>query len=200
MPAKSRAQLRFLFSAEARGELPKGTAKRWAKHTPDIKALPEKKPVDQTRKEAAVRAIVLHLYKQGADGTTSPAAPMQNLTASQPAQPPTPRPADRIASEIGGLHPKHRSAATYARLKSKLPGSVRGFAAASQPTAKENFHASMGKSSSLAPLITGILRGCIDNNLGDDGFAIVMKKAAMRNDHVGADVRAFLDTCIADFQ
>lgn len=42
MPFKSRAQQRFMFSAEARGELPKGTAKRWAHHTPDIKKLPNK--------------------------------------------------------------------------------------------------------------------------------------------------------------
>jgi len=32
-----------MFAAEDRGELPKGTAERWAEHTPDIKALPEHK-------------------------------------------------------------------------------------------------------------------------------------------------------------
>lgn len=42
MPAKSKAQLRWLHAAEARGEVPKGTAKRWAEHTPDIKNLPER--------------------------------------------------------------------------------------------------------------------------------------------------------------
>jgi len=35
-----------MFAAESRGELPKGTAKRWARETPDIKKLPEK--VDKT--------------------------------------------------------------------------------------------------------------------------------------------------------
>lgn len=42
MPFKSKRQQRFMFAAESRGDLPKGTAKRWAKHTPDIKDLPEK--------------------------------------------------------------------------------------------------------------------------------------------------------------
>ncbi len=43
MPFKSRAQMRWMFAAEKRGEVPKGTAERWAKHTPNIKKLPEKK-------------------------------------------------------------------------------------------------------------------------------------------------------------
>lgn len=43
MPFKSKAQQRFMFAAEERGDVPKGTAKRWAKDTPDIKSLPEKK-------------------------------------------------------------------------------------------------------------------------------------------------------------
>ena len=42
MPFKSRSQQRWMFSAESRNELPKGTAERWADHTPDIKKLPEK--------------------------------------------------------------------------------------------------------------------------------------------------------------
>jgi hypothetical protein len=43
MPFKSKAQQRFMFAAEERGDLPKGTAERWAKETPDIKKLPEHK-------------------------------------------------------------------------------------------------------------------------------------------------------------
>ncbi len=43
MPFKSKAQMRFMFAAEERGELPKGTAKRWLKHTKNIKNLPKKK-------------------------------------------------------------------------------------------------------------------------------------------------------------
>jgi hypothetical protein len=41
-PFKSKAQQKFMFAAEARGDIKKGTAKRWAEHTPDIKDLPEK--------------------------------------------------------------------------------------------------------------------------------------------------------------
>lgn len=41
MPFKSKSQQRFFFAAEARGELPQGTARRWAHHTKNIKKLPE---------------------------------------------------------------------------------------------------------------------------------------------------------------
>ena len=42
MPFKSKAQQRKMFSMEERGEVKKGTAKRWAKHTPNMKTLPAK--------------------------------------------------------------------------------------------------------------------------------------------------------------
>jgi hypothetical protein len=42
MPFKSKAQQKWMFAAEAKGEIKKGTAERWAKHTPNIKALPKK--------------------------------------------------------------------------------------------------------------------------------------------------------------
>jgi hypothetical protein len=41
VPYKSKSQERFFFAAEARGDMPKGTARRWAHHTKSIKALPE---------------------------------------------------------------------------------------------------------------------------------------------------------------
>ena len=41
-PFRSKAQMKKFFAMEARGEVKKGTAKRWAKHTPNIKALPTK--------------------------------------------------------------------------------------------------------------------------------------------------------------
>ena len=46
MPYQSKAQQRFMFAAEARGEVPAGTAKRWAKETgaSKLKALPEYAP------------------------------------------------------------------------------------------------------------------------------------------------------------
>ena len=43
MPFKSKSQQRFMFAAEDRGEVPEGTAARWAHHTKDIKHLPEHK-------------------------------------------------------------------------------------------------------------------------------------------------------------
>jgi hypothetical protein len=43
VPFRSKAQQRYLFAAEARGEVPKGTARRWAKETKNIESLPERK-------------------------------------------------------------------------------------------------------------------------------------------------------------
>jgi hypothetical protein len=51
MPFKSKAQQRYMFAAEARGELPRGTAERWAHHTRSIEALPER--VKKRKKKAA---------------------------------------------------------------------------------------------------------------------------------------------------
>jgi hypothetical protein len=52
MPYKSKAQQRLFFAKEERGELPKGTAKRWAHETKNIKKLPEKKKGKGKKKEA----------------------------------------------------------------------------------------------------------------------------------------------------
>lgn len=43
MPYKSKAQMRAFFAMEDRGELPKGTARKWAKETKNIESLPERK-------------------------------------------------------------------------------------------------------------------------------------------------------------
>lgn len=51
MPFKSKAQQRFMFAAEKRGDIPKGTAKRWAEHTPNIKDLPERKKKKSKKKK-----------------------------------------------------------------------------------------------------------------------------------------------------
>ena len=42
MPFKSLSQLRWMFAAEKKGEVPKGTAKIWLKHTPKVSELVEK--------------------------------------------------------------------------------------------------------------------------------------------------------------
>lgn len=51
MPVKSKAQMRFLFAAEKRGEVPAGTAKRWVAETGKgaLKQLPEYAPEKDER-------------------------------------------------------------------------------------------------------------------------------------------------------
>lgn len=53
MPFKSKAQQRFMFAAEARGELPKGKALEWAHETKNIKKLPEYKKMKKTAEQIA---------------------------------------------------------------------------------------------------------------------------------------------------
>lgn len=55
-----------MFAAEERGEVPEGTAQRWADHTKNIKDLPEKKKHKKTAmiKHAALLAAVLTLNQQ----------------------------------------------------------------------------------------------------------------------------------------
>jgi len=49
VPIKSKAQMRYLFSAQERGEIPKGTAEKFVKETPKSKLakLPEYKKQDE---------------------------------------------------------------------------------------------------------------------------------------------------------
>lgn len=64
MPFKSQAQRRLFYHKEQTGELPKGTAERWAKHTPDIKHLPEHvKHHAKKAYEEGVKAAVNSLTK-----------------------------------------------------------------------------------------------------------------------------------------
>lgn len=43
MPFKSKAQVKKFAVLEKQGKLPKGTIKAWAKETPNMKKLPNKK-------------------------------------------------------------------------------------------------------------------------------------------------------------
>jgi len=43
MPVKSKAQLRWLAAAEERGDVKRGTFKRWRRHTGSTKRLPARK-------------------------------------------------------------------------------------------------------------------------------------------------------------
>jgi hypothetical protein len=56
MPFKSKAQQRFMFAAEERGDIPKGTSMEWAHKTPSIKKLPERKH-KKTASELAEAAL-----------------------------------------------------------------------------------------------------------------------------------------------
>ena len=49
MPFQSKAQQRYMFAAEKRGELKKGTARRWAHETKDMKHLPNRKKKSKKR-------------------------------------------------------------------------------------------------------------------------------------------------------
>jgi hypothetical protein len=73
VPFKSKAQQRFMFAAEADGRVPSGTAKRWAKHTPDMKGLPARvgeKDEDDEDKKAFVLGFLTRCV---ADGCVTPA-------------------------------------------------------------------------------------------------------------------------------
>jgi len=56
MPLKSKAQQRWMFWAESKGKIPSGTEERWAKHTKNIKGLPEKKEVLSSIKDKLKRS------------------------------------------------------------------------------------------------------------------------------------------------
>lgn len=56
MPFKSEAQRKFMFAAQSRGELPKGTAEKWAKETPKGKKLPEYASQDEKQLRRLKRA------------------------------------------------------------------------------------------------------------------------------------------------
>lgn len=67
MPWKSQAQRKWMYAAEARGELPKGTSDSWAKETPNVEKLPERvgkkknllkhKKVKELAKKASVKRL-----------------------------------------------------------------------------------------------------------------------------------------------
>ena len=55
MPFKSKAQQRFMFAAEGRGDVPEGTARRFAHETKDIKRLPERKGKRKSKRKGGKR-------------------------------------------------------------------------------------------------------------------------------------------------
>lgn len=69
MPFKSEAQRRWMYAAEARGDVPKGTAKKWQEHT---------RPPHLTKEAAALaqaNAVQKYTGAKPLDPTKAPAAP-----------------------------------------------------------------------------------------------------------------------------
>lgn len=69
-----------MFAAEARGDVAKGTAKRWAAHTPNMKKLPERK-TDDAEKKAFVSEFVLACARRGITAPADVAAAAEKFAA-----------------------------------------------------------------------------------------------------------------------
>lgn len=72
MPFKSDAQRRYMFWAENRGKIPKGTSKRWAKETPNIEDLPErakkkKKRIKKAAFDIGIATAAIKFLKSASD-------------------------------------------------------------------------------------------------------------------------------------
>jgi len=95
MPLKSKAQQRYMFAAESRGELPKGTALRWAHETQaagqDLKKLPNKVKKKKAKKAKKgmrkVASIIWETFKKEATvGTTTASAPATTMAGKRHAR------------------------------------------------------------------------------------------------------------------
>lgn len=74
MPYSSKSQMRFMFAAEARKEVPDGTARRWAHHTKNLRKLPEKVALalrPQPVQPQPVQPLPAPQQEQAAQNTTS---------------------------------------------------------------------------------------------------------------------------------
>lgn len=69
MPFKSKAMARKFFAMESAGEIPEGTAERWAHHTKSIKDLPEHV---KKKKTASVAAVLLKIAGDSGDNSIYP--------------------------------------------------------------------------------------------------------------------------------
>jgi hypothetical protein len=108
VPLRSKAQQRFMFAAEARGDLPEGTARRWARHTPAIKSLPERAGGDKAdgdKKAAFLARFVAECQarqltvKQAADLAEAMAKEALDVT---PAAPNVTGPLETLARTVAG--------------------------------------------------------------------------------------------------
>jgi hypothetical protein len=97
MPYRSKAQMRAFFAKEERGELPKGTAEKWAKHTPDISSLPEHV------KKASIQLAFAKLAQEIMEERKAfPKPPQPTIAKRTPESVADFRGADNDADEVGG--------------------------------------------------------------------------------------------------
>lgn len=68
--------MRKFFAMESKGELPKGKAREWAHHTPDIKDLPEKAAMADAER---IDAFKVGMLKSMADNGVTPGALFERL-------------------------------------------------------------------------------------------------------------------------
>lgn len=217
MPFRSKAQNAKFHVMEDRGELPKGTAHRWAHHTPGgIKSLPEhvKKHGKKHTKKAALICLVSGLQKRAelqkimdhlakkADAMAAPQAtypgPMQPAQAGQPTGAAMmPNKADEIAKTISQFGDTDRGHAAHDRLARYRRGAVKGYAAASQPDAKKRFQQALGKSGEVTrlgtPFMDGFIRACMEKDLSGEQMADILEKAAESKGKLGEEARGMID-------
>lgn len=104
MPFKSKAQQRFMFAAEARGEIKPGTAREWAHETRDIKMLPEHvgeddKEARQAGEKKALEKVAIGLHPP----PPLPATPSIRRKKTRPKLPDSVLKAPKIAGEEAAL-------------------------------------------------------------------------------------------------
>jgi hypothetical protein len=88
-----------MFAAEGRGEIPKGTAERWARHTKNIKSLPEKK---KKKEEDNVKKSELVLQKYASLICSLPER-KRNAVMAQLVYPTQDTPLSKMASVLAAL-------------------------------------------------------------------------------------------------
>jgi hypothetical protein len=157
--------------------------------------------VGKLQKMASLSRITAHLGKK-ADAMSAPQAsypgPMQPMQASQASTTAmTPRKSDDIAKNIAQFGETHRGRAAYERLTRYRSGAVKGYAAASQPKAKERFQQALGKSGADerigTPYMDGFLQFCVEQEWSGDQVADLMEKAAQAEGQLGEETRGLLD-------
>ena len=162
--------------------------------------------VSGLQKRAELRKIMHHLSKKAEGAAATPQAPqaaypgpMQPMQAGQATNnvAMAPRRSDDIAKNISQFGDTHRGRAAYERLAQYRRGAVRGYAAASQPDAKQRFQQALGKSGSAVrlgtPFMDGFIRCCVEQDLSGEQMADVLEKAAKSKGKLGEEARGMID-------